>query len=80
MILIDNAAYSYAYQIDNGIPILPYFKGKNDFQLKALQTYIQSMMFQKDVRELNKKTFKLQRYQEFNNIYNLVKTLYGDYV
>ena len=80
MILIDNAAYSYAYQIDNGIPILPYFKGKNDFQLKALQTYIQSMMFQKDVRELNKKTFKLQRYQEFNNIDNLVKTLYGDYV
>lgn len=31
VLLIDNAAYSYAYQIDNGIPILPYFKGKNDY-------------------------------------------------
>lgn len=31
MVLIDNAAYSYAYQLDNAIPIIPYYKGKNDF-------------------------------------------------
>lgn len=31
MLLVDNAAYSYAYQLDNGVPILPYFTGKNDF-------------------------------------------------
>lgn len=31
MVLVDNAAYSYAYQLDNAIPILPYYKGKNDF-------------------------------------------------
>lgn len=31
ILLIDNAAYSYAFQLDNGVPIIPYFKGKNDF-------------------------------------------------
>jgi len=31
VLLIDNAAYSYAYQPDNGVPILNYFQGKNDF-------------------------------------------------
>jgi len=31
MVLVDNAAYSYAYQLDNAIPIIPYYKGKNDF-------------------------------------------------
>lgn len=31
MILVDNAAYSYAFQIDNGIPIIPYYEGKIDF-------------------------------------------------
>lgn len=31
VLLVDNAAYSYAYQLDNGVPILPYFKGKNDY-------------------------------------------------
>lgn len=36
VILIDNAAYSYAFQLDNGVPILPYFKGKHDYELKAL--------------------------------------------
>jgi CTD small phosphatase-like protein 2 len=28
MILVDNAAYSYAFQLLNGIPILPYYEGK----------------------------------------------------
>jgi len=40
MVLVDNAAYSYVYQLDNAIPILPYYKGNNDYELKALQTYI----------------------------------------
>ena len=40
LVLIDNAAYSYAYQMDNGIPIIPYYEGKNDFELKALQVYL----------------------------------------
>ena len=31
ILLVDNAAYSYAFQLDNGIPILPYYQGPNDF-------------------------------------------------
>lgn len=27
MILVDNAAYSYAFQLENGIPILPFYEG-----------------------------------------------------
>jgi CTD small phosphatase-like protein 2 len=40
MVLVDNAAYSYAFQLDNGLPIIPYYEGKNDYELKALQTYL----------------------------------------
>ena len=40
VVLVDNAAYSYAFQLDNAIPILPYYQGKNDFELKALQHYL----------------------------------------
>ena len=36
VILVDNAAYSYAYQLPNGIPILPYYQGRVDFELKVL--------------------------------------------
>ena len=71
--LVDNAAYSYAYQLDNGIPIIPYYEGKMDFELKALQGYLESMIFSKDVREANRNTFKLHRYIEFNSPESLVK-------
>ena len=27
MVLVDNAPYSYIFQLENGIPILPYFSG-----------------------------------------------------
>ena len=78
MILVDNAAYSYAFQIDNGIPIIPYYEGKIDFELKALQGYIENMMFSKDVREVNRSTFKLHRYNEFDTPEALVKELYHE--
>jgi CTD small phosphatase-like protein 2 len=29
MVLVDNSAYSYAMQLDNGIPILPFYEGKD---------------------------------------------------
>lgn len=66
-VLVDNAAYSYAYQVDNGIPIIPYYEGKIDFELKALQGYLESMILAKDVRDVNRNTFKLSRYTEFDN-------------
>lgn len=47
---MDNAAYSYAYQLDNGIPIIPYYEGKNDFELKALQVYLERLIWVPDVR------------------------------
>lgn len=31
MVLVDNAAYSFAYQPENGIPIIPYYHGDTDF-------------------------------------------------
>lgn len=44
VLLVDNAAYSYAFQLDNGVPILPYFKGKNDYEMQALQNYLFSLL------------------------------------
>lgn len=30
VVLVDNAAYSYGLQLDNGIPIIPYYDNKKD--------------------------------------------------
>ena len=61
-ILIDNAAYSYGFQPLNGVPIIPYYEGKNDYELAALQKYVETLMFSYDVRDKNRQTFKINRY------------------
>lgn len=65
VLLVDNAAYSYAFQLDNGVPILPYFKGKNDYEMQALQNYLFSLLIKEDIRLENQRLFKLHRYLEF---------------
>lgn len=30
IVLVDNAAYSFGYQLTNGIPIIPFYDNKND--------------------------------------------------
>lgn len=67
IVLVDNAAYSYFFQMDNGIPIIPYYEGKNDFELKHLIDYIVEIENVKDVREVNKKFFKLDKYFAFSD-------------
>lgn len=34
--MVDNFIYSFALDIENGIPIKPYYKGKDDFELEYL--------------------------------------------
>jgi CTD small phosphatase-like protein 2 len=57
VVLVDNAAYSYSFQVGNGIPILPYYEGSSDYELKALRQYL--LALKGDVREANRKTFRL---------------------
>ena len=66
-VLVDNAAYSYAAQPDNGIPILPYYHGKADYELKALERYLLNMVLVGDVRQQNRKTFQFHQYRNYYN-------------
>lgn len=36
IILVDNAAYSYYFQLENGVPIIPYYDDKDDQELLIL--------------------------------------------
>ncbi len=65
VVLVDNAAYSYAFQVANGIPILPYYEGDQDYELRALQEYLLSLRGCEDVRKKNADFFKLGRYNGF---------------
>ena len=63
-VLVDNAAYSYCMQLSNGIPILPFYDGK-DYELSALESYLEKLYCCEDVRQMNAEYFQLHRYTEF---------------
>lgn len=59
MLIIDDLCHSFAFQIDNGIPILPWNGDTDDQELKYLTKYLVSISKNEDLRLCNKKFFKL---------------------
>lgn len=68
MVLIDNASYSYGLQVDNGIPILPFYEDKQDEEFRHLLPYLMRLQHCPDVRELNRATFKLHNLVRSNGV------------
>ena len=50
IIIVDNSALSFAFHLDNGIPILPYYDNKDDVELLTLVNYLNSIAGVKDFR------------------------------
>ena len=51
VVIIDNSILSFAYQLDNGIPIVPYLEGKEDDELLFLSSFLINIAHEKDLRE-----------------------------
>ena len=64
VIIVDNAAYSFGYQLDNGIPIISWYEDKADCELRNLVDYLRRNVQQSDVRVMNRATFKLGAFYE----------------
>lgn len=61
MIIIDNSVLSFAFHLDNGIPILPYYNNKKDKELLFLRDYMMNLPNTEDFRISNSKIFNLKR-------------------
>ena len=66
MAIIDNSALSFAFNVNNGIPILPFFDNTNDEEITHLSFYLTCLYESKvvDVRVHNKEAFGLLRLGE----------------
>lgn len=64
VVLVDNAAYSFGYQIDNGIPIISWHDDPDDKELLYLMQYLRSLLTVDDVREVNQTTFHLSTFYD----------------
>ena len=78
MILIDNAAYSYSLQLNNGIPIIPFHDNKKDTELRELATFLIEMTDVEDVRPILKDKFKNELiFENAKNMSTLFKKIFG---
>jgi len=61
MVLVDNSVLSFILQLENGIPILPFYYDPNDEELLHLLYYLNCIEGSEDVRVNNKDAFGLHR-------------------
>lgn len=61
IVIVDNSILSFVYQINNGIPILPFYSNDNDNELQNLLDYLHFMTQVKDVTKEIQKSFGLSK-------------------
>jgi hypothetical protein len=59
LVIVDNAVISFAYQMDNGIPILPFREDKEDIEFLHLMNIMKEISMEHDCRSFVRKSFKL---------------------
>ena len=64
IIIIDNSVLSFAYHLNNGIPIVPYYDSEEDNELSILGYYLLSIYNYDDLREANKIHIRIDYYLE----------------
>jgi len=59
IVIVDNSVYSFAFHIDNGIPIVPFYDDKDDEEMLHLMYYLNCLADVEDVRVQNRQAFEL---------------------
>lgn len=62
--------------LDNGIPIVPFFQNDQDSELLQLQSYLKYVNLHDDVWKVNRHYFKLYKYKNYRQLDKLFKNLF----
>ena len=77
LIIVDNSLYCYGYQINHGVPILPYYGNENDEELLELNNFLVGLGKEDiDVEGSIKDYFATELFKEHSmNQYDLITKL-----
>ena len=64
MLLVDNSVHSFGFQLDNGVPIIPFFDDQTDQELLHRSNYVLARVDSDDLRPANAATFQLAELQK----------------
>jgi len=71
VIIVDNSPHVFAYQLDNGIPILGWYEDESDTELIKLLPFLESLVHVGNVQPHIREKFKL--YEKVQNSSSLKK-------
>jgi CTD small phosphatase-like protein 2 len=66
ILIIDNNIYSFAFNLENGIPIINFLGDKNDHELLKVMKYLYYLKDFKNLKEENEKTYNLKKIFDSN--------------
>ena len=76
MLIVDNALYSYGLQLNNGIPIVPFYNCKEDAELLMLTEYVLTLKDEEDVRIPNREMFKYECLETSDTLANCFTNIF----
>lgn len=65
LLLVDNAFYSFGFQVDNGVPIVPFFRDKSDVELQELHDFLLTIKNEPDVKDAIRTYFRNDLYMRY---------------
>ena len=68
VVLLDNYVHSFAFNLDNGIPILEWRGEQDDDELMAMLEYLREIAQEPNLREANRKRLNLASLPKNTNI------------
>lgn len=66
IIIVDNLIHSFGLQLENGIPILEYLRGKEDCELKGMESLLRDLADVDDVRDHLRERLALRKVLEIS--------------
>lgn len=79
MILVDNAFYSFAFQLNNGLPILPFYYDKRDTELQDLTEFLKEIYQVPDIKEEIKKRFRMESWGKYETPQEVITRVFPDF-
>jgi CTD small phosphatase-like protein 2 len=76
--IVDDSTYAFGFQLENGVPIIPYTGDPEDNELILLSQYLDHIALSKDFRQLNRDFFRFHMYADCSSVEEVYKKIFKD--